>query len=152
MVLIDIPASYGYVVGVAVGLWIQQILFTIPVGLQRSKTGIKPPTLYPNDKLITTLKLSPEAVDTYNRTQRVHQNNMEFLVIYFPMLLLAGIKNAEHAAIAGAVVIAGRFVTALGYYSSAEKRILGGWFHIPELYTVYLAGKLAFDLISAANA
>jgi hypothetical protein len=46
--------------------------------------------LYPTDKLISSLKLSPEQVDKYLCVQRVHQNNMEFLVMFFPMLLLAG--------------------------------------------------------------
>jgi hypothetical protein len=69
MATINLEAEYGYVVLVAVGFWILQFLFMIPVGLMRNKTGIKPPTMYPTDKQITNLKLSPEVVDTYMRVQ-----------------------------------------------------------------------------------
>jgi hypothetical protein len=69
MTTINLDKEYGYVVLVAVGFWVLQFLFMIPIGLLRNKTGIKPPTLYPTDKQITNLKLSPEEVDTYMRAQ-----------------------------------------------------------------------------------
>ena len=128
MSAIQIPVEYGYVLLVAVALWIQQsIIFSIPVGLQRSKTGIKPPVLYPGDKLISNLKLSEAQVDKYMCAQRVHQNNMEFLCVYFPMFLLSSLENPVHAAAAGAAVWLGRMITALGYWSSASSRVYGAW-------------------------
>eukprot|EP01032_Pedospumella_encystans_P031039 gene31039-35027_t len=153
MSAIQIPAEYGYVLIVALAFWIQQnIIFVIPVGLQRSKTGIKPPVLYPNDKLITNLKLSESQVDKYMCAQRVHQNNIEFLVMYFPLFLISSLENPVHAAAAGAAVWLGRMVTALGYWNNASSRIYGAWFHIPELYTIYLVGKLAYSLTLQAIA
>jgi hypothetical protein len=124
---ISIEKEYGYVVLVAIGFWLLQFLFMIPIAIMRNKTGIKPPTLYPTDKQVTSLKLSPETVDSYLRTQRVHQNHMEFLVMFFPILLLAGLYDAKHAAIAGAVTLLGRVVTGLGYYYNASARNIGGW-------------------------
>jgi hypothetical protein len=124
---VNLEKEYGYVVFVAIGFWILQFLFMIPIAIMRNKTGIKAPTLYPTDKQITNLKLSPETVDTYLRIQRVHQNHMEFLVMYFPILLLAGLYDAKHTAIAGAVTFLGRVVTALGYYYNASARGIGGW-------------------------
>ena len=52
---------------------------------------------------------------------------MEFLVIYFPILLLGGLYDAKHAAIAGFITLLGRLVTSLGYYYSASARMYGGW-------------------------
>jgi hypothetical protein len=52
---------------------------------------------------------------------------MEFLVMYFPMLLLAGLYDAKHAAIAGAITLLGRVMTGLGYYYAASARNIGGW-------------------------
>ncbi len=128
MSAIQIPAEYGYVLAVAVALWAQQsIIFTIPVALARGSTGIKPPVLYPNDKLIEDLKLKKSQVDSYMCAQRVHQNNMEFLTVYFPMYLLSSLENPVHAAAAGGLVVAGRMVTALGYWKGASHRIYGAW-------------------------
>ena len=128
MSTITIPNEYGYVLLVAVAFWIQQaLIFVIPVIMQRSATGIKAPVLYPNDKLVSSLKLNEKQVDAYMRAQRVHQNNVEFLVIYFPLFLLASLENPVHAAIAGAVVWLGRLVTAIGYWHSTGARSFGGW-------------------------
>ncbi len=128
MTVISIPQEYGYVLLVAVAFWFQQAaLFVIPVIQQRGKTGIKPPVLYPNDKLITNLKLSETQVEDYMRAQRVHQNNVEFLCIYFPMFLLSSLENPIHAAAAGALVWVGRMITAMGYWQSTGARIYGGW-------------------------
>lgn len=52
---------------------------------------------------------------------------MEFLVVYFPVLLLAGLYDAKHTAIAGAITLLGRIVTSIGYYYSASARVFGGW-------------------------
>ena len=125
---IALPDKYGYVLAVLLAFWVQQaIIFVIPVATQRRKTGIKPPTLYPNDSEIKELKLSPEAVGDYMRAQRVHQNNLEFLLTFLPILLIAGLHNAENVAIAGAIVWLGRLVTAIGYWQSASARSYGAW-------------------------
>ena len=73
---------------------------------------------------------------------------MEFLVIFFPILIFAGLQDARSTAIAVAIVWAGRLVTAVGYWQGASKRVMGAWFHIPEFYCVYLAGLFAYSLIS----
>ena len=149
MTLLTVDAEYGYVVAVALLLYIQQsIIFAIPVALARRRTGIKPPVLYPNDSLIKSLKLTDEQVDSYNRTQRVHQNNMEFLHSFFPIFLLSGLYNPVHAAIAGAVVFAGRMVTAIGYWHNANSRIFGGWWHFGEFYCLYMVGMFAYNLLT----
>mmetsp|Transcript_21960 Transcript_21960/g.37055 ORF Transcript_21960/g.37055 Transcript_21960/m.37055 type:complete len:155 (-) Transcript_21960:168-632(-) len=148
MAAIDLPSEYGYVILVAVALWIQQsIIFAIPVGIIRSKTKIQPPVMYPTDKVISALKLKESQVDEYLRTQRVHQNNVEFLVTYFPILFLSGFQNPVHAAIAGVVVWLGRMTVALGYWQSAGKRVYGAWYNFPMLYQLYMVASLGLSLV-----
>ena len=79
--------------------------------------------------------------------QRMHQNNVEFLSCYFPIMLLAMINYPSETFYGSTVVLLGRGVTAMGYYSGAKKRVMGGWFHFGEWYTVYYAGKFAYSLI-----
>lgn len=80
--------------------------------------------------------------------QRVHQNNVEFLTCFFPVMLLAMMDSPTQTFYASVVVWIGRLVTALGYYMGAEKRVVGGWFHFGEYYVVYLAGRFGYKLIN----
>jgi uncharacterized membrane protein YecN with MAPEG domain len=126
--MFELTTEYGYVLLVAVAFYLQhQILFIIPVVRQRGATGIKAPVLYPNDKLVSNLKLSESQVDAYMRAQRVHQNNMEFMCVYFPLYLISALENPTHAAAAGAVVWLGRLIGAIGYWHSSSGRIFGAW-------------------------
>lgn len=100
--------------------------------------------------------------------QRVHQNNLEFVAIYMPMLLIAGLESPKYAAIAGGLVWLGRLAVAAGYWHKAEWRSYGQWYdnnrevsmcttndltiylfryRLPEFYTVYLACKLGYGLL-----
>lgn len=145
---IDITHEHGYAVAVILALWFQQnFIFVIPVALARRKFGIIPPTLYPRDSQVKSLSLSEAQVDEYLRTQRVHQNNVEFLAAFFPIIMISSIMFPMQSAYAGAAVWAGRMLTAIGYWKSADKRIWGSWFHFSEYYLVYLAAKTAFQLI-----
>jgi hypothetical protein len=105
--------------------------------------------IYPSDSLVKSLNLTDSQVNQYMCAQRVHQNNMEFLVVFFPMLLIAGLYNPLHTAAAGVVVWLGRLITALGYWSAAEKRMYGGWYHIPEFYIIYLVVRFGIQLINS---
>lgn len=122
----------------------------IAVALARKRTGIQPPTLYPRDSEIKALNLSAKDVDSYMCAQRVHQNNVEFLTCFFPVMILAMLDSPTATYQASIVVLVGRMITALGYYSGASKRVLGGFFHFGEFYIVYLAGAFAYKLITAA--
>ena len=151
MVSVELTAEHGRCIATFVLLWLQQqLVFAIAVGLARKKSGIQPPTLYPRDAEIKALNLSSDQVDSYMCVQRVHQNNVEFLACYFPAMLVAMLGYPAETYRAGVVVLLGRMVTALGYYKGAKKRVVGGWFHFGEYYTVYLAGKFAYDLMQDA--
>ena len=151
MASIELTTEHGKCIAILVLLWIQQqLVFVIAVALARKKSGIQPPTLYPRDSEIKKLNLSDKDVDSYMCTQRVHQNNVEFLTCYFPIMMIAMIDYPTKTFYASVVVLLGRMVTALGYYQGAGKRVAGGWFHLGEWYVVYLAGKFAYKLVSDA--
>ena len=78
---------------------------------------------------IKALNLSAKEVDSYMCVQRMHQNNVEFLSCYFPMMIISMMYYPTETFYASTVVLAGRMVTALGYYQGASKRVFGGWFH-----------------------
>ncbi|KAL7543752.1 hypothetical protein ACHAXR_013444 [Thalassiosira sp. AJA248-18] len=152
MVSIELTQEHGKCIAVLVLLWIQQqLVFAIAVAVARKKSGIDAPTLYPRDSEIKALNLSAEQVDSYMCAQRVHQNNVEFLACYFPIMILAMLGYPSETLYASTVVFLGRMITAVGYYSGAKKRVMGAWFHFGEYYTVYLAGKFAYNLITDAS-
>ena len=147
---ITLSADHGWFLASVVGFYLQQaIVFVIPVVKQRLATGIKAPTLYPSDSEIKKLNLTETQVADYTRAQRVHQNNMEFLSCYMPIYLMSGLLDPLLTAKAGAAILALRCVNAAGYLKAADSplRKVGGLFHLPEFYTVYLIGKRAYDLV-----
>jgi len=151
MVSIELTQEHGKCIAALVLLWIQQqLVFVIPVALARKRTGIQPPTLYPRDSEIKALNLSAKDVDSYMCAQRVHQNNMEFLTCFFPIMILAMLDSPTATYKAAIVVLVGRMVKWLGYYRGASKRLFGWFFHFGEWYVVYLAGAFAYNLITNA--
>lgn len=151
--IVELTPDHGKCIAVLVLLWIQQqLIFAVMVAMARKKSGIQPPTLYPRDTEIKTLNLSPKEVDSYMCAQRVHQNNVEFLSCYFPVMILAMLDYPTKVFYASLVVLVGRMVTAVGYYQGASKRVFGGFFHFGEFYVVYLAGNFAYKLISSTAA
>jgi len=147
---ITLNEDHGWFLASVVGFYLQQaILFVIPVVKQRLATGIKAPTLYPNDSEIKKLNLTEEQVSSYMRAQRIHQNNVEFLSCYMPIYLFSGLLDPLTTAKAGGAILVMRCVNAYGYSQSADSplRKIGGLFHLPEFYTVYLLGKKAYELI-----
>eukprot|EP00040_Diaphanoeca_grandis_P019285 m.101777 g.101777 ORF g.101777 m.101777 type:complete len:150 (+) comp27349_c1_seq1:98-547(+) len=149
MVTLTVDKEYGYIIGLSVAFFFQQQLaFVIPVVRARMATGIKAPTLYPRDSEIKALKLTDEQVHDYYCKQRAHQNNVEFMSVFFPLFMLAGAIPGETMNIfyAGLMVFAFRMLGGLGY--SAGLRKYSGFFHIGELFIVYKLGKCAFDMLA----
>ena len=153
MVSIDVVPEYGYVLAVGVAMYlVQQLVFVIPVVKARVRTGIKAPTLYPRDSEIKKLGLKDDAVAQYYSAQRAHQNNVEFTSAFMAPYLVAGLFKdiTLHVAYAGAAIVFFRLLGGLAYSGVLPfKRGIGGFFHIPELYVVYLAGRQAYLLTNA---
>eukprot|EP00474_Spongospora_subterranea_P008461 CRZ08919.1 hypothetical protein [Spongospora subterranea] len=146
--MVSIDPEFGYVIAVLIAFYVQQnVIFVAFVVKARMKTKIKAPTLYPRDSEVKALKLTEDNVDYYLRAQRIHQNNIEFMSMFLPVFLMAGIANPIQTAIAGAVVWTFRMAFALGYSKSTGSRSIGAPFHLGELYILYIAGKFAYQLL-----
>ena len=82
------------------------------VGRARAKYGIHAPAMTGH----------PE----FERTNRVHVNTLENLIIFIPAVwIFATYVSVRWAAILGFVFVAARAVYAVGYLKAAEKRSIG---------------------------
>jgi hypothetical protein len=106
--------------------------------------------MYPRDSEIKALNLKPDQLESYMRSQRVHQNNVELMSGFMPLYIVSSLINPDQSKWAGLVVLLGRQAYALGYYRSSNSRMFGGWFHFGEWYALYLVGKFAYDAIQGA--
>jgi hypothetical protein len=145
MTTLEINKNYGYVLLIALALYLtQQLLLLIPVMLMRNKTKLKAPTLYPRDSEISKLKLDDEVVDKYMRAQRAHQNNVELMSVFMPLFLIIGLFKPKETAIGGLIVLFFRIIGGIGY--TFKKRMYGAPFHIGELYILYLGFLIVYEL------
>jgi len=144
--MINISKDYGYVLLVAIFLYLaQQLILVIPVLMARRSTKIKAPTLYPRDSEIEKLQLSDEDVDYYLRAQRAHQNNVEVMSVFLPLFLIIGLFKPKKTALGGLVVLIFRIIGGLGYLY--KKRELGAVFHLGELYVLFLGFQVVYNLL-----
>tara|TARA_B110000879_G_C11144670_1_gene501852 strand:- start:554 stop:997 length:444 start_codon:yes stop_codon:yes gene_type:complete len=142
----DVKKEYGYVLIVALMLYLtQQLFMLIPVMKARNDTKIKAPILYPRDSEIKNLNLSDEQVVNYYRAQRVHQNNVEVMSVFMPIFLIAGFFKPNKVALAGLIVLIFRIIGGIGYLYG--NRMYGAGWHLGELYLLYLAGVISYDLV-----
>jgi glutathione S-transferase len=82
------------------------------VGFARTKYGIAAPALTGH----------PD----FERTNRVHVNTLENLIIFIPSVWIFGTYlSAFWAAVLGFVFVAARAIYAIGYLKAAEKRGIG---------------------------
>ena len=78
------------------------------------------------------------------RYVRAHLNTLEHLVLFIPGLwLFAFAVDPLWAAGIGLFWPVGRLLYALGYYQSAERRVLGLLISMPPLYVFVLGSMLA---------
>ncbi|MEM9136638.1 MAG: MAPEG family protein [Cyanobacteria bacterium P01_F01_bin.42] len=107
-------------------------ILTINVGRARAQYGVPVPQMNGN----------PD----FERVVRVHENTLEQLVYFLPLLWIFSyfVSDVIGAAIGG-VWIVGRIVYAWGYYQAAEKR--GPGFAISSLSSMVLLGWSFVELI-----
>ena len=91
---------------------IEYVVMGALVGRARAKYGIHAPAMTGHP--------------AFERTNRVHVNTLENLIIFIPaVLLFASYVSVRWAAILGLVFVVARVVYAVGYLSAAEKRSIG---------------------------
>jgi uncharacterized MAPEG superfamily protein len=150
MITLNINKNYGYVLLIALSLYLtQQLIMLIPVLMARKKTKIEAPTLYPRDSEIKKLNLKEEDVDYYLRAQRAHQNNVEFMSVFLPLFLIIGLFKPKKTAMAGLIVLIFRIIGGVGYLY--KKRVFGAAFHFGELYILFLGFQIVYELLKNNN-
>jgi len=91
---------------------IEYVVMGALVGRARAKYGIHAPAMTGHP--------------AFERTNRVHVNTLENLIIFIPaVLLFASYVSVRWAAILGLVFVVARVVYAVGYLSAPEKRSIG---------------------------
>ena len=117
---------------VAIVSLILYLYMSVRVGQLRAKHGIKAPAVTGHEE--------------FERAFRVHQNTLEWIVIYLPGLFLFSTFVHEYLAAAlGIVWIIGRYVYMEGYIEAADKRSAG--FGIQALATLVLLLGSAVGII-----
>lgn len=100
------------VVIVTVLVLVQYIYFGVQVGSARGKCGIKAPAMT-GDPL-------------FERTNRVHQNTLEQLIVLIPVMwIFARYVNPLWAAGFGVVYLVGRFIYSAAYRKDPSNRSMG---------------------------
>lgn len=101
-----------YAVVVILLALVQFVYFSVRVGANREKYGIKAPK--------TT------GDETWERIHRVHQNTMEQLVVFIPaMLAFSFYVSARWALVPGIVFLVGRQLYSYEYVSKPPSRVPG---------------------------
>lgn len=87
----------------------------------------------------------------FNCVQRAHQNSLENLISFYPMLILAGVRFPITAAVAGLMYNVGRILYFKGYCTGEPKKRMNGW--IQYFGTLTLLGavfRFAYQLAMGA--
>ena len=114
--------------GLTTGIALLAYYYTLmKAGSARGKFGVQAP--------------SHDGPDEYLRYVRAHQNTLEHIVIFLPALwLFSYAVDSFWGAAIGLLWPVGRMLYALGYYVSAEKRMLGLIISMLPLFVLVLGG------------
>jgi len=109
------------------------LVLVVNVGRARAKYKIYPPAMTGDPN--------------FERAVRVHENTLEQLIFFLPLLwLFSFYVSPVYAGILGAIWLLGRSLYAWGYYQAAEKRVIG--FAISNLSGVVLLLGSLFSIVS----
>lgn len=105
-------SHYPYTVGALLLALLVYVWATMKVGRARSKFGVAAPAVHGNED--------------FERVFRAHQNTVEQLVLFLPLLAVAAwLWGDLYAAIYGLVWSLGRLLYVEGYARAAGKREIG---------------------------
>lgn len=105
-------SHYPYTVGALLLALLVYVWATMKVGRARSKFGVAAPAVHGNED--------------FERVFRAHQNTVEQLVLFLPLLAVAAwLWGDQYAAIYGLVWSLGRLLYVEGYARAAGKREIG---------------------------
>jgi uncharacterized MAPEG superfamily protein len=84
------------------------------------------------------------------RAQRAHQQNVEIMCVFLPVLLLAGLppSNTLNIFYAGVAALVFRSLGQVAYvWNIPFLRSLGGLWHVSELYIVYSTVRFGLQVL-----
>jgi glutathione S-transferase len=120
--------------------FLQHIYMASGVMKARKAFNIPYPTLYAES--------SDKNAKEFNCVQRAHQNSLENLISFYPMLILAGVRFPVTATVAGLLYNFGRVLYFNGYCTGDPKKRMNGW---PQYFASFtLLGavfRFAYELI-----
>ena len=86
MVLVEVPAQYGWVaLGAGIGTWVTGMVLSSAVMKARAQYNVPYPNLY-------AVPGYHKNADEFNRVQRSHQHYLEGLGAYVTLALIGGVK------------------------------------------------------------
>ncbi|XP_074310680.1 uncharacterized protein LOC141646679 [Silene latifolia] len=109
--------EYGYVVLVLVLYCFLNFWMMYRVGKARKKYKVYYPTLY-------AVESENKDANLFNCVQRGHQNSLEYMPVFFILLILGGIKHPSISAGLGFAYIVTRFFYFTGYSSGEPQKRL----------------------------
>lgn len=133
MAAIDfLPREYGYVALVLVLYCFLNFWMGMQVGKARKKYKVSFPTLYASESENKDAKL-------FNCIQRGHQNSLEYMAVFFVLMVLGGLRHPCICAGLGVIYIVSRFFYFKGYSTGdPEKRLSIGKYAFLALFGLLL--------------
>lgn len=124
----EMVPGYGWVTLALTCYILLNQYMSVMVGMAREKFNVPYPTMY-------ALESENKNAKQFNCIQRGHQNCLEFLPVFFAMLLVGGLQYPRFAAFFGFVYVVARFLYFRGYSSGnpALRYGMGGQFHFLAL-------------------
>lgn len=133
MAAIDfLPREYGYVALVLVLYCFLNFWMGMQVGKARKKYKVSFPTLYASESENKDAKL-------FNCIQRGHQNSLEYMAVFFVLMVLGGLRHPCICAGLGIIYIVSRFFYFKGYSTGdPAKRLSIGKYAFLALFGLLL--------------
>ncbi|ONM08449.1 Microsomal glutathione s-transferase [Zea mays] len=141
-VSIELTKEYGYVVLVLVAYVFLNLWMGFQVGKARRKYKVFYPTMYAIESENKDAKL-------FNCVQRGHQNSLEWMPVFFVILLLGGLQHPTIAAGLGGIYIVARFFYFKGYATGVpDNRLkIGGLNYLALLGLIICTASFGINLL-----
>ncbi|CAN0913888.1 Microsomal glutathione S-transferase 3 [Linum grandiflorum] len=112
-----LPKEYGYVALVLAAYGILNTFMARKVAAARKKFNVPYPALY-------AVESENKHAHLFNCVQRGHQNSLEFMPLFFMMMILGGLRHPCIAAALGALFVVTRYFYFTGYSTGDPKNRL----------------------------
>ncbi|PWZ53497.1 mRNA cap guanine-N7 methyltransferase 1 [Zea mays] len=141
-VSIELTKEYGYVVLVLVAYVFLNLWMGFQVGKARRNYKVFYPTMYAIESENKDAKL-------FNCVQRGHQNSLEWMPVFFVILLLGGLQHPTIAAGLGGIYIVARFFYFKGYATGVpDNRLkIGGLNYLALLGLIICTASFGINLL-----